>query len=94
MSPNPALYNSAKLCKPLRYMECKRNKCSCEEGVGGGRFQRRKVRIACLLVLREKKLKVNGIITGVREMERAREGGAILLNDVWHSGDRLRTCWF
>ena len=28
---------------------------------------------------------VNGIIVGVQELERAREGVAILLNDVWHS---------
>ena len=28
---------------------------------------------------------INGIITGVQEMERAREDGAVLLNDVWHS---------
>ena len=28
---------------------------------------------------------VNGIIAGVQEMERAREGVTILLNDVWHS---------
>ena len=28
---------------------------------------------------------VNGIIAGVQEIERAREGVAILLNDVWHS---------
>ena len=28
---------------------------------------------------------VNGIIVGVQEMERVREGVAILLNDVWHS---------
>ena len=28
---------------------------------------------------------LNGIITGVQEMERAREGLAILLNDLWHS---------
>ena len=27
----------------------------------------------------------NGIIAGVQEMERAREGVATLLNDVWHS---------
>ena len=48
-----------------------------------------------LLALMEMKLKgkggevsrveVNGIISGVQEMERAREGVAILLNDVWHS---------
>ena len=47
-----------------------------------------------LLALTETKVKgngevswrgVNGIITGVQEMERAREGVAILLNDVWHS---------
>ncbi|MCQ7056741.1 hypothetical protein, partial [Clostridioides difficile] len=47
-----------------------------------------------LLALTETKLKgngevswcgVNGIIAGVEEMERAREGVAILLSDVWHS---------
>ena len=47
-----------------------------------------------LLALTEKKLKrkgavswcgVNDIIAGVQEMERAREGVAILLNGVWHS---------
>ena len=27
----------------------------------------------------------NGIIAGVQEMERARKGVVILLNDVWHS---------
>ena len=46
------------------------------------------------LALTETKLKgkgevswcgVNGIIAGVQEMERAREGVVILLNDVWHS---------
>ena len=48
MSPTPALYNWAKLCKPFKYIECKRNKWECEEGGGGGRFQRRKVQTACL----------------------------------------------
>ena len=48
VSPTPALYNSVKICKPFRYMEYKRNKRNCEEGGGGGRLQRRKVRIACL----------------------------------------------
>ena len=47
-----------------------------------------------LLALTETKLKgnedvpwcgVNFIITGVHRMERAKEGMAILLNDVWHS---------
>ena len=46
------------------------------------------------LVLTETKLKgngdvswcgVNSIFAGVQEMERAREGVAVLLNDVWHS---------
>ena len=46
------------------------------------------------LALMETKLKgngevswcgVNGIIAGVQEKERAREGVAILSNDVWHS---------
>ena len=47
-----------------------------------------------LLALTETKLKgngevswcgVNGIMAGVQEIERAKEGVAILLNDVWHS---------
>ena len=47
-----------------------------------------------LLVLTETKLKgkgevswsgVNVILAGVQEMERAREGVAFLLSDVWHS---------
>ena len=49
-----------------------------------------KIRIASLT---ETKLKgngevswceVNGIITGIPEMKRARKGVAVLLNDVWH----------
>ena len=47
-----------------------------------------------LLAMTETKLKgkgevlwfgVNVIFAGVQEMERAREGMAVLLNDVWHS---------
>ena len=47
-----------------------------------------------LLALTETKLKgegnvlwcgINGIISGVQEMERAMEGVAVLLNDVWYS---------
>ena len=47
-----------------------------------------------LVALTETKLKwkgevswsgVNVIFAGVQEMERAREGVAVLLNDVWHS---------
>ena len=47
-----------------------------------------------LLALAEMKLKgngevswcgVNGITASLQEMERAREGVAILLNDVWHN---------
>ena len=53
-------------------------------------FREKKVE---LLALTEKELKGNGevswcgvgIITGVQEMERAREGVASLSNDVWHS---------
>ena len=44
----PALYNSEKVCKPLRYMECKRNKWNCEEAGGCGWFRRVKVRVASL----------------------------------------------
>ena len=76
MSPTPALYNSVELCKPFRYLECKRNKWNCEEGGGGGRLQRRKVRIACF---------EGDEIAGVQEMERAKKLVAILLNDVWHT---------
>ena len=70
-------------------MECKRNKWVCKEGGGCGCFHRRKV--ACLggdEIERERR----GIMvwskwhhSGVLEMERAREGVAILLNDVCHS---------
>ena len=47
-----------------------------------------------MLALTEAKLKgkgevtwsgVNVIFVGVQEMERAREGAAVLLNDVWHN---------
>ena len=97
MSPTPALYNSAKLCKPFKYMECKINKWDCreglllfgecEEGIDSGRFQRRKVRVACLdgeEIEREWGVIMMRIIAGVQEIERAKERVAILLNDVWH----------
>ena len=67
-------------------MECKRNKCDCQEG-DGGNFQRK----LKLFALTETKLKgngevswcaVNGIIANIQKMERAREGVAILLNNV------------
>ena len=63
-------------------MECKRNKWDCEEGGGCGCFWKVKLKgngevSGC---------GVNGIIAGVQEMERPREGVAILLNDVWHIG--------
>ena len=80
MSSTPALYKSAKLCKVFRYMECTRNKCDCKEGGGGGSFQRRKVRVACLdggEIEREERgfmMWSYGIIADVQEMERAREG--------------------
>ena len=72
-------------------MECKRNKWDCKKGRGGGCFQRRKFRVACF---DETKLKgnrevswwgINGIIAGVQEMERVKEGVAVLLKDMWHS---------
>ena len=44
----PALYNLAKLCKLLKYIECKKSKWTYKEGGGGEYFQRRKVQIACL----------------------------------------------
>ena len=58
---------------------------------GGNVFRKGKFK---LLALTETKLKgnggvswreVNGIIASFQEMERARKGGSILLNDVWHS---------
>ena len=91
MSSTPILYNSAKLCKPIKDMECKRNKSECEREVVVGVFREGKFE---LLALTKTKLKrngkvswcgVNGIIAGVQEMERAKEGVSILLTDVWHS---------
>ena len=38
-----------------------------------------------LLALADTKLRGNGIIASAQEMERGREGVAILLNDVWLS---------
>ena len=67
-----------------------KNKWECEEEVVDD-FRKGKFK---LLVLTEMKLKgngevswygVNGIIAGVQEIERAREGVAILLNDEWYS---------
>ena len=48
------------------------------------RFQRRKIRVVCLDG-EESCRGLNGIIAGIQEMERDREGLAILLNDVGHS---------
>ena len=82
VSPTPVLYNSAKLCQPFRYLECKRNKLYYDEGGGGGHLQKRKVRFACLdgdEIEGKGKVswsEVNAIFTGVHEMERAREGWA------------------
>ena len=54
-----------------------------------------------LLALTETKLKgrgevswcrVNGIIYSVQEMERAREGVAVLLNDVWQCSGKIWLC--
>ena len=44
----PTLYNSMKLSKHFRYMECKRNKWDREGGGGGGCLQRRKIQVAGL----------------------------------------------
>ena len=71
-------------------MECKRNKLDCEEGGCNGCLQKGRVSIACLDGDKiERKWRIimvwsNGI-TGVQEMERAKEGVAVLLNDMWHS---------
>ena len=76
-------------------MECKRNKWDCEEGGGDGCFQKGKFE---LFALTETKLKetgkvswrrVNGMITGVQWMERARKGVAILLNDFGCISSRI-----
>ena len=67
----------------------------------------RKVKIK-LLALKDVKLKGNGEVSwfrvngiaGVQEIERAREGVTILMNNVWHSGVidfgcvNSRTLWF
>ena len=72
-------------------MECYSNKWDCEQGRGMDIFRKGKFE---LVVLTKTKLKgngevswcgVNGIIAGVQEMERSKEGMAVLLNDVWHN---------
>ena len=63
------------------------NKWDCKEGGDGKCFERRKVRVACLYgneIERERRgiiMGSNGIIAGVQETERTREGVTILLND-------------
>ena len=68
-------------------MECKRNKWNYEEGGGSGRFQRRKVRVACLdgdEIERERR----DILVWSKwyhcqcSRDGAKESVAILLNDV------------
>ena len=72
-------------------MESKRNKWDCKEGGGSRCLRKAKFE---LLALTATKLKGNGevswcginsIIAGIQEMERAGEGVAVPLNDVWHS---------
>ena len=79
-------------------MKCKRNKWGCEEGGVVDIFRKGKFD---LFALTETKLKGNGevswcgiigIITGIQEKERAREGMASLLNDVWHSAVKNFGC--
>ena len=85
------MYSSAKLCQRLgTYKVIGINETTKREEVVDtfkkGKFE--------LLALTEVKLKgkgeaswsgVNVIFAGVQELERARKGVAILLNDVWHS---------
>ena len=66
-------------------MECKKNKWYYKEGGGGGHLQKGKVRVAYLDGDEIEGSGVNVIFTGVHEMERTREGVAVLLNDMWHS---------
>ena len=70
--------------KSFGYMECLGVKLDCRERGGS---------LSCD-ALTETKLEgkgkvswcgVNGIIVGIQEIERAREGVAILMNDEWHS---------
>ena len=76
------------------------NKLNCEEGGGEGCFKRGKVRVACLDGDKAGR-KWRSIMAWsklhhcqcVQEMERAREGMVILLDDVWCSaGDILWMC--
>ena len=65
------------------FLECKWEKWYCEERGSGRCFKKGKV-----LVEWEREVlwfRVNGFIFGVEEIERARKGVTILLNDVWHS---------
>ena len=77
------LYNSMKLCKSTGYVEYKRKREEIVDVFRNGKFE--------LLALMKKEFKGNGevswcgvndIIASVHEMERGREGVAILLNDV------------
>ena len=98
-SLTPTLYNSVKLCKSTRYMECKRNNGTAKREEVVDVFRKGKFE---LLALIEAKLKgngevswcgVSGIIAGVQEMERAREGVAIMFERcVAQCGDRLWMC--
>ena len=75
-------------------MECKRDKWGLQRGRSWWRFFRKgKFEF---LALTETKLKgnkevpwcgVNGITADVQEIERAREGVAVLLNNMWHSAE-------
>ena len=86
MSPTPALYNCVNRLGRWNVRGINRT-AKREEAVDV--FRKRKFE---LFALTETKLKengevswygVNGIIAGVQEMERAREGMTTLLKDVW-----------
>ena len=69
------------MCKLFGYLECKKNKWDCEEKGKGRCFQKGKVAKEWEVLW----CGMNGIITGIQEIERAREGLAVLMKDEWHS---------
>ena len=86
--PIPTLHKLLKLCKSAGHMVCKNNKWDCKEEEVVDVFRKEKFE---LLALTETKLKengevswwgINGIIADVEEVERAREGVAVLFSEV------------
>ena len=83
-SPTCTLCNSAKLCKSFGYVEYKGDKWDCDSDEVVDVSRKGKIE------LHERewggfRVWVSCIIEGLQEIERAREGVAALMNNMWHS---------